>query len=201
MEITKEIAERKTISLNAEDNFEKLKYFDQVENATALIKGKLLKENLANGYWKSKGYDSFGDFIAQGGFSFTRRTAYNYIDLYNLYEKWQINYDEFIEIPYSKLLRIKNVITKDNLSLWLARAKELSRGDLETEIMEREEVGDEKFEESMFAGGNFPKVYKHNHCGKFIIEIAPDDCCKRWLRIFVEKAQERLAIDKDNKGC
>lgn len=198
MEITRQIAERQTISLNAQDNLSKLIQYDRITNATALVLGKLLKENVDNDYWKQLSYESFSDFVAQAGFSFTRRTAYNYIDLWDMFEKWKIDYEKFVEIPYSKLLKIKSVITQENLEEWLCRARELSRTDLEAELLDSGVVAEEGHNGDLGGFRPAPKIFKHSHCGKWIIEVAPSDCCKRWMKCFVRVALKELGIDKEN---
>ncbi len=201
MEIIKQIAERQVISCSAQDNLEKLTQYDRITNATALVLGKLLKENTDNEYWKQLGYESFTDFVAQAGFSFTRRTAYNYIDLWDMFEKFRIDYQRFVEIPYSKLLKIKPVITKDNLEEWIVRARELSRTDLEAELVDYGIKQEEGVTEGINGFRMTPKIFKHTHCGKWIIEVAPSDCCKRWLKTFIRVALKELGIDsKDYKS-
>jgi len=159
----------KPLSTNPQTNLEQILRFDRTSNATALILGTLLKENIDNSYWAGLGYESFSDFIAQSGFSFTRRTAYNYIDLYEMFIKWKINYEEFISVPYSKMLKIKDVIDKDNLKEWLAKAKVLSRTDLMLEIGE---VG--------HTGKGFkpmPKVYLCRDCNLWVVSCDEGDLC------------------------
>lgn len=168
----KSLIKRGRISLNPHDNREKIRYFDRVSNVTALILGKLLKENVEKEYWKKLGYESFSDFIAQENFSFSRRTAYNYMDLWDMYVKWRIKYEEFVSIPYSKLLAIKNVINEENLSDWLAKAKELSRTDLQLEVKEVEANKDQEVYKP------FPKVYRCSDCGGWVVDIDPKDLCK-----------------------
>jgi len=159
----------KSLSVSPQTNLQKLLELDKTSNATALILGTLLKENVENKYWAGLGYDSFSDFIAQAGFSFTRRTAYNYIDLYDMFIKWKINYEEFISVPYSKMLKIKDVIDEDNLKEWLAKAKVLSRTDLMLEI------GEDKYKGEEYKP--MPKVYLCKDCKKWVIDCEPDELC------------------------
>lgn len=176
------------LSLDPQDNLKKIKYFDRNSNITALILGNLLKQNNEGKYWEALGYDSFADFIAQGEFSFTRRTAYNYIDLFDLFVKWKIDYDELISIPYSKVLKIKDVIDKDNLNEWLAKAKTLSRSDLDVEV--REVLANEEDKEYKV----MPKIYKCKEHGKWIIEVDINDCCPDWVKSFYDEAKKMFNL-------
>lgn len=158
-------------SFDERDNLTKIKFYDRNTNINALVLGKLISENILNEYWKKLGYDSFGDFVAQSNLSFTKRTAYNYIDLWKLFCKFTIDMDKFTEIPYSKLLKIKDVITEDNLEEWLSKAKELSRSDLELELEENK---------ALEAGKPFiprPKVYLCPDCHKWVIWVSSMDIC------------------------
>jgi len=159
----------KPLSTNPQTNLEQILRFDRTSNATALILGTLLKENVDNNYWEALGYESFSDFIAQSGFSFTKRTAYNYIDLYGMYIKWKINYEEFISVPYSKMLKIKDVIDEDNLKEWLAKAKVLSRTDLMLEI------GEAGYKGEVFKP--MPKVYLCKDCSRWVVDCDRGDLC------------------------
>ncbi len=168
----KKITKQSAISKNPTDNLNKIRYYDRVSNVNALVLGKLLKENVDNCYWEKLGYSSFTDFVAQGNFSFSRRTAYNYIDLWGMFVKWKIEYDDFIKIPYSKLLMVKDVIDKDNLDDWIAKAEVLSRTDLQLEVREAEvNEGEQEFKP-------LPKIYWCKDCGGLIIDVDPEDLCK-----------------------
>lgn len=172
------------LSKGPTDNLNKIAYFDRVSNITALVLGRLLKENLDNRYWEKLGYSSFKEFIASAGFSFTWRTAYNYIELWELFCQWRVRFEEFVSIPYSKILLIKDVVDKNNLDEWLAKAKELSRDDLRAEVVEYKEYSDNDNQEYIPA----PKVYLCKDCGKWVIEADIDDIClDKGLGVFIDK--------------
>lgn len=160
------------VSIDEQDNLKKIKFYDRNTNINALILGKLIGENIEFGYWKKLGYESFSDFIGQSNFSFTSRTAYNYVDLWKMFCKFAIDMDRFTEIPYSKLLKLKDVITEENLEEWLEKAKTLSRTDLELEVREKN---------CQLAGKPFipmPKMYLCSECNRWVIDVDPSDICQ-----------------------
>ena len=178
----------KSLSSGPQDNLKRIKYFDRTSNATALILGKLLKENIDNKYWLKLGYNSFSDFMAQCGFSFTRRTAYNYIDLWGCFCDWKISYDDFVSVPYSKLLRIKGVVDETNLRDWLVKAEVLSRNDLELEIREL------KGNEGMDDFKPIPRMFRCKEHGGWIIDVSINDCCPNWVKNFYDEAKKVLKL-------
>lgn len=159
------------VSSNEIDNLEKIKQYDRHTNLNALILGKLLAENVEYGFWRKLGFDSFTDFISQGGFSFTKRSAYNYIELWKLFVKFAIEFEEFVSIPYSKILKIKDVINEENLEEWLGKAKTLSRTDLELELKEIKAQSEGREYKVM------PKIYLCKDCGGWVIDLMASDIC------------------------
>lgn len=159
-------------STDETDNLNKIKQYDRNTNVNALILGKLLAENIEFTYWKKLGYDNFGDFIAQGDFSFTKRTAYNYVDLWKMFCKFAIEMEEFTAIPYSKMLKLKDVLTEDNIEDWMSKAKTLSRNDLELEVREG------KAQEAGKPFVPMPKMYLCPDCNKWVIDVLPSDICQ-----------------------
>lgn len=160
------------VSINESDNLKKIKFYDRNTNINALILGKLIAENIEYGYWQKLGFESFTDFVGQSNFSFTKRTAYNYVDLWKMFCKFAIDMDRFTEIPYSKLLKLKDIITEENLEEWLEKAKTLSRTDLELEV---KETG------CQISGKPFipmPKMYLCVDCNKWVIDVSPEDICQ-----------------------
>lgn len=175
MEIIEKVTSRQIISESVEDNLAKLRYFDKMTNVTALILGKLLKENVDNRYFEKLGYESFTDFIGDSQFSFGQRTAYNYIYLWDIYEEYQIEYERFVKVPYSKMLKIKRVIDRDNLEKWLKKAETLSRNDLEIEV--REVLVNEGKREEDDGYKELPNIYICPDCRGFVIDCELKDLC------------------------
>ncbi len=160
------------VSIDEQDNLSKIKFYDRNTNINALILGKLIGENIEFGYWKKLGYESFSDFVGQSNFSFTKRTAYNYVDLWKMFCKFAVDMERFTEIPYSKLLKLKDIINEDNLDEWLEKAKTLSRTDLELEVMETNCQNQGKPFIPM------PKMYLCDTCHKWVIDVDPSDICQ-----------------------
>lgn len=159
-------------SLNENDNRDKLRMYDRNTNVVALLIGKLLQENIENNYWKKLGYSSFENFVGEEQFSFTKRTAYNYIELWRLFVKWNIEYDRFVKIPYSKILTVSSVLSADNVEDWIAKAETLSRSDLEIVVKEVKTNKDKKENRKV------PKVYLCAKCGKWKIDAPKSEICE-----------------------
>jgi len=160
------------ISLDENDNRDKLRTYDRNTNVTALVIGKLLQENIENEYWKKLGYKDFKNFVGEEQFSFTARTAYNYVELWRLFVKWNVEYDRFIKIPYSKILTISAVLNEANVDEWIAKAETLSRTDLEYEVKEIKAVKDK------MENRKVPKVYMCAKCGKWKIDAPRSEICE-----------------------
>jgi len=158
-------------SKNETDNLDKIRQFDRNTNMTALILGKLLAENVEYEYWRKLGYENFGDFIAENNFSFSKRTAYNYVDLWKMFCKFAIEMEEFTSIPYSKMLKLKDVADEKNLPEWIEKAKTLSRTDLDLEVKELKCQNEGKPYIPM------PKMYLCPDCNKWVIDLSPDEIC------------------------
>ena len=159
-------------SLDENDNLTKIRQFDRNSNLNALILGKLLADNIEFQYWKKLGYESFKAFVGEEGFSFTQRSAYNYVDLWKMFCRFAIEMEEFTSIPYSKLLKIKDVVDEKNLEEWLGKVKTLSRTDLELELKESKANKEGKPYVPM------PKMYLCPDCNKWVIDVMPSELCE-----------------------
>ena len=109
-----------------------------------LVLAFLLKENRDNAYYKILGYDSFEEFLAEPDLAFRRSTVYNLIHQYELYiQELKCNEDFLAEIG-SRRLQIISPVVKTDPSLWLDRAKELTKSDLILEVREAQGKGGER---------------------------------------------------------
>lgn len=104
---------------------------------SGLYMGKLLYEIQENLLYLKLGYDTFEQYLADPELSFKRATAYN---LKKTYKQWVLDYGFPIEevgtIGFERLLEAGKVATEETKDSWLTKAKELSRGDLMTEVFE-----------------------------------------------------------------
>lgn len=142
-----------------------------------LILGKLLFENKRNSFWERLGYVSFKEYLGQPDFGYKQAALYRFAQLYEIYcQKLGYKPDQLADISYDRLFMIKNKILEGDKDEWLSKARTLSLGDLALEI--KEEDANVGFKEKKF----MPKVYRHKDCGKWIIDIDPDEACNCFVK-------------------
>lgn len=114
-----------------------VKYIKKDIEFKFLLMGQNLSLVLDHERWDPENYDSFVQWCAQPEIGFSKSTAYGLIDIYKTYvEAWGIEETLLCEVGSTKLklLREKNVITKENALDQLHMAKTLSKRDLMSEL-------------------------------------------------------------------
>lgn len=112
--------------------------------------------------YKEKGCITFEEYIAMPELSFNRSTVYAIIGVYeDFFMSNQSDIDEFLEIGYSKLNRIRQFKDKEDFEEWVYKAKTLSLSDLGLEI---KEVKETEMKEEKIKNANIIEIMCP-HCG------------------------------------
>ena len=138
-----------------------------------LFLGHLLFENKENKFWENLGYESFREYLGQPEFGYKQAVLYRFAQLYDIYcQKLGYKPEQLADVSYDRLFMIKDKILEGDKEEWLSKARTLSQGDLALEV--REEDANVGFKDKK----TMPKVYRHKDCGKWIIDIDPEELCK-----------------------
>ena len=150
--------------------------------------GRQLKIIRDEGYYQVLGYDTFTSYVINSEVGFSRRTAYNYIEIYEWYvEKLAYEAQYLAEIGQDKLLRALPIIRVEYPKLTYPKLKERAE-QLMSEIQELRPVDftkkykDEKINEGHEEYLAPPEYFRCDKCGKWKIVVPISDCCEDWLK-------------------
>lgn len=111
---------------------------NSIEQAFWCMIGLLKKVRNEQG-WRSLGYGSFSEYLAQEELAFKEETVGKYIRTHEVIES--VGDERFFQLPRSKLALVAPHLDEENADNWYHKAKTLSWRDLRSEI--QEEVVDE----------------------------------------------------------
>lgn len=156
----------------AHTNFGKIVVLVRDISKRWVVVGQLLWENREKEYWKTLGHESFNSFLAMPDIGLSQTTLYKFLHLYELYcLKLGFAPEELNDISYERLEIIKNKIQIKDKKDWLVKAKTLSQSDLLIEI--KEEDTNKGFKTKK----DYPHIYRHSECGKWVIDIDVSETC------------------------
>ena len=155
------------------------------EMGMAFVKlGMLLKQVRDNKYFEVLGYDSFTSYIINSELGFSRRTAYNYIEIYEWYvEKFAYKMEYLAEMGQDKLMRLLPIIKKESpgkvkLDSLMSEVRELRPVDFAKKYKDdKKQVGHEDYLAP-------PEYLRCSECGKWKIVVPVKDCCPDWIKEF-----------------
>jgi hypothetical protein len=162
------------------------------EMGMAFVKlGKLLKTVRDQGYYHALGYDSFQSYVINSELGFSRRTAYNYIEIYEWYvEKFLYEMDYLAELGQDKLMRLLPVLKKEShdkskIESLMEEVRELRPVDF------AKKYKDEKKQEGQSEYLAPPEYFRCSCHGKWIITVPVEDCCPDFLIKFKEMMEKK----------
>ena len=160
--------------------------------------GRQLKIIRDEGYYQVLGYDTFTSYVINSEVGFSRRTAYNYIEIYEWYvEKLSYEAQYLAEVGQDKLLRALPIIRVEYPKLTYPKLKERAE-QLMLEIQELRPVDftkkykDEKINEGHEEYLAPPEYFRCDCHGKWHIVVPIDDCCPKWLEEIRKQIDKKL---------
>ena len=162
------------------------------EMGMAFVKlGMLLKQVRDQNYFEVLGYDNFTSYVINSELGFSRRTAYNYIEIYEWYvEKFKYDMEYLAEVGQDKLMRLLIIIKKESpgkekLESLMGEVRELRPVDFAKKYKDdKKQVGHEDYLAP-------PEYLRCKKCGKWILVIPVKDCCPDWIKEF-KKATKKV---------
>jgi hypothetical protein len=152
----------KLTSTHAYRLHQKLISLKHAVEASGILMGQMLYEIQEKELFKTLGYDTFEQYLADPELSFGRATAYK---LKKIYKQWVLDYgyniDELEKIGQERLLEAGKVATPENQKEWLIKATSLSMSDLVLEV--RETAGNDGHTDFVPA----PRLIRCAVCGKW----------------------------------
>lgn len=150
------------LSYNLDQEINKL---ISIRNTAVFEIGKRFKAIKDNDYFTELGFESFNAYVASK--KFRPKTARAYVHIYELFVDG-LGYDtEFLAgIPWARLQLIAPHVkgkTKEEADEWVYKAKELSPGDLRTELLEYR--ANEGREDKI----SYPQFWRCGQCGKWVL--------------------------------
>jgi hypothetical protein len=159
--------------------------------------GRLLKQIRDENYYQVLGYDNFTSYIINSELGFSRRTAYNYIEIYEWYvEKLAYETQFLAEIGQEKLRRALYIIKEEYPKLPYFELRKYA-GQLITEVKELRPVDFEKKRKDDKLNEGYedylapPEYFRCDKCGKWKMVIPIEDCCPDWLMDFKKQLKKR----------
>lgn len=164
-----------------------------------LSMGKILKSIKDNKYYNTLGYKSFVDYVQSPEVGLNYRTAYYYVEIYEMFvERLGYTEEQLIEYSYDKLRKLLPIVKKENnTEKLMSRAKDLTWEDFDK--IYKEDKKNEEYVDKLAS----PEFYRCSECGKWDIVIPISDCCPTFLDKFYELLKKRNnkkeTFDKGNK--
>ncbi len=159
--------------------------------------GRQLKIIRDEGYYQVLGYDTFSSYVINSEIGFSRRTAYNYIEIYEWYvEKLAYGIQYLAEVGQDKLLRALPILREEYAKLTYPKLKEKAE-QLMLEIQELRPVDfAKKYKDDQKQDGHEeylapPEYIRCDKCGKWKIILPIDDCCLDWLEDVVKQLKKK----------
>jgi len=158
--------------------------------------GGILKKIRDDEHYLVLGYDTFVSYLENSELSFKRRTAYYYIEIYEWFiEKLNYQDERLAEIGYEKLVRLLPVVKKahqnleypklkDRVEQFVVDIKELRPVDFNKKY--KDDNADKGYEKYLAP----PEYYRCDECGKWVIVVPIEDCCKDFLKDFKRRIRK-----------
>ena len=161
------------------------------EMGMAFVKlGMLLKKVRDDGYYNVLGYNSFQSYVINSELGFSRRTAYNYIEIYEWYvEKFAYGMEYLAELGQDKLMRLLPVLKKESpnkekIESLIEEVRELRPVDFAKKYKDdKKQIGHEDYLSP-------PEYFRCSCHGKWIITVPVEDCCPEWIDQFIKLAEK-----------
>ena len=176
--------------------------------------GRLLKVVRDNKYYEVLGYDTFTSYVINSELGFKRRTAYYYVEIYEMFiEELGYKVQAVAQIGYDKLCKALPIVRKhivieseiktnvkegvDDLSF------KTRIGEILTDAQELRPVDfakkykDEKKQEDFDDFLSPPEYFRCKKCNKWKIVIPIEDCCEEWLKIMKKKLDKKFPVDNN----
>lgn len=160
---------------------------------------EILKNIKDNKLYEPLGYESFSEYVRNPEIGMNSRTAYYYIQIYEVFiERLGYRPEQLEEYSYDRLRKLAPIITErlegkkeEEVTQIMDDAAALRWYDFEKMYKDKEK--NEGHEEYLEA----PEYYRCSDCGKWIISVPVSDCCDSYL----EKMHEILTkwLDKGSK--
>jgi len=152
------------------------------EMGMAFVKlGMLLKQVRDENYFEVLGYNNFTSYVINSELGFSRRTAYNYIEIYEWYvEKFKYDMEYLAEIGQDKLMRLLLIIKKESpgkekLESLMGEVRELRPVDFAKKYKDdKKQISHEDYLAP-------PEYFRCKECGKWKIVVPVNDCCPDWI--------------------
>jgi len=169
--------------------------------------GRFLKQIRDEGYYQVLGYDTFTSYVINSELGFSRRTAYNYIELFEWYIDRLGFTSEYIgTIGQDKLMRVLEILKKEFEQAETYPFMQL-KARAESLMTEAEELRPVDFqkkhkdEEKQQGHVDYlapPEYVRCDKCGKWRIILPVDDCCPDWLEEVVKSYKKKNDKPKGN---
>ena len=161
--------------------------------------GKLLKIIRDEKHYKSLGYEEWLEFVASDEIGISKSTVYSYIGIYELFIlKFGIEYEDLAGIPWDKLSlalgAAKKVEDKDDMLELIEKVKTLSRSDLQVELSDNENAKKENPKTRVI------KVFKHEKCGKWLVDMELKDVCRCEFVESLIKVRDLVVKNKNDEA-
>lgn len=159
---------------------------------------EILKKIRDNEYYKDLGYDTFTEYVQTPEIGFNPRTAYYYVEIYEMFilEKGYTP-ETLMDYSYDKLRKLLPIVRKESdTEEVMDKALALKWTDFEKNYKEEKE--NNGHEDYLSA----PEFYRCSDCGKWIIAVPLSDCCEDFLKDFYKlldkKYKKDLTMGKEN---
>ena len=154
--------------------------------------GGILKSIKDNEYYETLGYKSFSDYVQNPDVGLNYRTAYYYVEIYEMFiDKLGYTREQLVDYSYDKLRKLLPIIKdEEETETIMDNAKDLSWNDF-TKIY-KEDKENKNYVDKLAS----PEFYRCSDCGKWTIAVPVSDCCDKFLEDFYKLLSKRF----DKKG-
>jgi len=158
--------------------------------------GDVLKLIRDEKYYKTLGHDSFVSYVQSPEVGLHYRTAYYYIEIYEVFiEQLSYTREQLINYSYDKLRKLLPIIRREeDKEKVMERASSLSWGDFEKIYK------DEKENKNHTDYLEAPEFYRCSDCGRWVISIPVTDCCEKFLKDFYILLKKKRFDKEREKG-
>lgn len=159
--------------------------------------GRLLKIIREESYYQVLGYDTFTSYLVNSELGFEKRTAYYYIEIYELFvERLCYTIEYVAELGYKKLLRLIPIIKLEYGKLPYSKLKEKVEELITDTVHLRPADFEKKYKDDRKQEGHTdflaPPEYFRCEChSKWRLIVPITDCCPRWLEE-LEKSLKKI---------
>jgi len=143
--------------------------------------------------YKPLGYDNFSEYVRNPEIGMNSRTAYYYVQIYEVFiERLGYTPEQLEEYSYDRLRKLAPIVTKklegeeEEVGQIMDDAASLRWYDFEK--MYKDKKKNEGYEEYLQA----PEYYRCEKCGKWLISVPIEDCCEEYLRKMYKVLSKRF---------